>query len=350
MPRLRNSATIQLLRTRNPHRYGTQGYRLWNCFEDGMTVGTAIERGILAGFTRNRMSGYVWFCIRRNFLTVPGVTLTQRAPRARDIVSALSPLSSDLSQFTFGAELECWVPQGMSHEGVARAVSDAGIPCTREAYGHHTMTRWKVVTDASLGSYTRGAELVSPVLRGEEGLRQIEQVCAVLTRIGCKITKKCGYHVHVGARDEDVNFFKRLLQLYSRHERVIETALPESRKHNQYCGPISTHGIDRMETRDEVLRAFGASDLHRYRKVNVHSWFRHGTVEFRQAAGTVEADKASFWTKFCLRMAAFAKSSLPLPQTDTLADLLTVIGCADDEKQFFANRVARFATLNQRAA
>ena len=45
----------------------------------------------------------------------------------------------------------------------------------------------------------------------------------------------------------------------------------------------------------------------RYFKLNVQSYWRHGTVEFRQHSGTVEFGKIRNWLLFCARLVDFSK-------------------------------------------
>ena len=77
---------------------------------------------------------------------------------------------------TFGAELECFLPYGISHREAAAKITAAGIECNAESYNHSARPTWKIVTDGSLGDYSRGAEIVSPVLSGEEGLAALATV------------------------------------------------------------------------------------------------------------------------------------------------------------------------------
>lgn len=57
---------------------------------------------------------------------------------------------------------------------------------------------WKLVTDSSLqGNNT--FELVSPILVGENGLKELETVCWVLDICNAKVNDSCGFHVHMDA-------------------------------------------------------------------------------------------------------------------------------------------------------
>lgn len=212
----------------------------------------------------------------------------------------------------FGIEIECFLPDGRTGIQAANALAAAGIPCFFESYNHRTAPHWKVVTDGSLGDYTRGIEFVSPVLYGADGLAQVEKVCTALKAFGCTVNKKCGLHVHVGVRGAPLAFFKNLAKLYATYEPVIDGMMPNSRRasHNMFCRSMTALNPRTLETADSfdaVLRAVnGVGHESRYFKLNLSAYRRHSTVEFRQHSGTLEGDKAIKWTALCLKMVATA--------------------------------------------
>ena len=72
------------------------------------------------------------------------------------------------SNRTYGVEIEMsWGRNRKpSQASVAAALRRAGLDASAEGYHHHTMSGWKVVSDASVSN---GHELVSPILRGLDG-------------------------------------------------------------------------------------------------------------------------------------------------------------------------------------
>jgi hypothetical protein len=213
--------------------------------------------------------------------------------------------------YGFGVELECYLPAGTSHAQAAAAVARRiGEPCAFEGYNHHLRPTWKVVTDGSLGDYARGAEFVSPILRGEAGLHQLEQVCQALTEFGCIVNRTCGLHVHVGVGNRPLQFFKSITKLYGIYESVIDGMMPSTRRanNNLYCRSMtsaSPAAIDRAQTMHELISVATArcnTHVQRYFKVNLVAHARHKTVEFRQHGGTLDATRARNWTVLCLRM------------------------------------------------
>ena len=87
------------------------------------------------------------------------------------------------------------------------ALTAAGLQCEIESYNHNDKTHWKIVNDGSINGNDT-FELVSPILQGGDGMRQLEKACFVLNACGAKVNKSCGTHVHLGA----AGFFVRAVE------------------------------------------------------------------------------------------------------------------------------------------
>jgi hypothetical protein len=213
----------------------------------------------------------------------------------------------------FGIEIECYLPEGRSMEEAARAVSARiGEPVNVESYNHSARPAWKVVTDGSLNG-GRGCEFVSPILRGDAGLAQLEAVCDALTDFGCTVNRSCGLHVHVGVADARLAFFKNITKLYALYEPVIDGMMPASRRAsaNMYCRSMTAAApaqIDRANSLQDIVTTVCGSigRESRYYKLNLTAYARHRTVEFRQHSGTLDARKARTWAELCIKMVSAA--------------------------------------------
>lgn len=229
-------------------------------------------------------------------------------------------------ELTFGVEIECFLPEGATQsQAAAAAAHRLGAPVRVESYGHSTPSNWKVVTDGSLGDYSRGCEFVSPILRGQDGLRQVSAICEALTDFGCTVNKKCGLHVHVGVGNAPITFFRNLVKLYATFEPVIDAMMPASRRGSQnlFCRSITSvshAAIDRCTSLEQILEKISGARFgeRRYYKLNLAAYARHRTVEFRQHSGTLDATKASRWTVLCLRMVIAAQGTLSLGTTSVV--------------------------------
>ena len=206
----------------------------------------------------------------------------------------------------FGIEIEAY---NCTREKLASELRAAGINVAVEGYNHTTRNHWKLVTDSSLtGNNT--FELVSPVLEGEAGLKELEKVCWVLEFCDVKVNDSCGLHIHMDAADFDLQTWKNLALSYKHLERVIDSFMPQSRRQNYYCkglSSISTADIQAAQNINDLRAAFGNN---RYRKVNLEAYARHRTVEFRQHSGTTNFTKMENWVRFLNGLITFAKSGI----------------------------------------
>ncbi|KAF5033259.1 putative amidoligase enzyme [anaerobic digester metagenome] len=195
---------------------------------------------------------------------------------------------------TFGIEIEI---TGMDRQRAAQILNIVGLSAMAEGYNHQTRAHWKVVADSSVPG---GCEVVSPPLRGEEGLEQVRTAITALDDAGAKISVSCGLHVHFDASGLTASQIRNLVTRYARFENEIDRFMPPSRRGdaNQYCKSLRAIARNRefqsARTIDDMVRAQGS----RYFKINLQSYHRHGTIEFRQHSGTVNAPKALNWIRF----------------------------------------------------
>jgi hypothetical protein len=239
---------------------------------------------------------------------------------------------------TFGVELEQVLPPGWSRAELARKLTAAGFS-TREWSSHvsGTHTGWTVKPDGSIranGGYDRCGELISPPLQGEEGIEQVRKVCEMLTQWGSSVNQSCGLHVHVYARHTPAVAIRKLVYEYARNERVIDSVMAPSRRNsnNHFCGSIARLAreprLPAATDMRELTRIVGACgrSASRYVKLNMESFWRHGTVEFRHHQGTVDPVKVTNWVLLCLRMVegASADTSMPSGVAATAARVRTI--------------------------
>jgi biotin operon repressor len=204
------------------------------------------------------------------------------------------------SNRTFGCEFEFY---GVDHMVAIRALRNAGIQINGQvSYNHHdSASHWKIVTDASVRGRHAG-ELVSPKLNGNAGLAEVRKALRVMVEAGASVNRSCGLHVHVDARGLDVPSFANVITRYAHFERELDKIMPASRRgsENTYCGSI-THWVQRYRSfMQEQSTAREIANIAPRDKVNLGSFLRHGSIEFRHHSGTVNAEKATNWIKFCV--------------------------------------------------
>lgn len=205
----------------------------------------------------------------------------------------------------FGVEIEAY--NLLDRQSLIHELRHQEITCEPVRYSHNTSGAWKIMNDSSisgLGSF----ELVSPPLKGEEGLQQLRIVMEVLQGVGAKVNKSCGFHVHWDCRDATGSHLKNILGFYAKFEPVIDLLVPPSRRTNTYCGTTRRNGgLDWINSLNSptargVACQFSGGDnprnSTRYCKVNLNSYLTYGTVEFRQFQGTLNFQKAFAWIVF----------------------------------------------------
>lgn len=219
---------------------------------------------------------------------------------------------------TFGVEIEFTNMSETDIFTLARKLTEVGITTRYEGYNHETRDTWKIVTDASVrnAKHRCGFELVSPPLKGIEGLKELEKALKVLNKTSAKVNRSCGLHVHHDATRWGVKEFKNAYRLYSRMELTLDEAMPRSRRgsNNYYCMSNRAVLASRLDQFEAIKTIEGLRDFwgSRYYKVNMESWWRHGTIEFRHHSGTIEADKIINWIVFTQLIVNRAESSRKL--------------------------------------
>ena len=213
----------------------------------------------------------------------------------------------NLPNRTFGVEIEA---VGITRADAVQALRDAGLVAMMENYNHRTRPHWKVTTDSSVDP---GFEVVSPVLRGENGVTQLRTAVRALAQAGARVDRRCGLHVHIGVEDLTANELAACIVRYSRFEREIDAFMPPSRREssNQYCGSVSRFAreltrVGSFTRVDHVLRCQNG----RYLKVNLECYSRQRTIEFRQHSGTCNASKIENWLRFLLYFVEATRESV----------------------------------------
>jgi hypothetical protein len=170
-----------------------------------------------------------------------------------------------------------------------------GIDVVSESYNHTCRTHWKIITDGSCGY-----ELVSPPLFGEQGLADLKAILERLNFMDVRVNKKCGLHVHIDAENATTREVGMIVAKYAKYEKAIDRMMPISRResNNRYCRSV----MQEFYRSADRYRNNGLTWGHtRYYKLNVASYSRHGTIEFRQHSGTTDYEKIKNWIIFCMQ-------------------------------------------------
>jgi hypothetical protein len=193
---------------------------------------------------------------------------------------------SILERLTYGIEIECTLPTGTALTGLPTGWAGKGDGSIRPAEGFY------------------GVEIVSPILRGSEGARQIMEVCRWLSEKNARVNATTGFHVHVGWTTNGPAL-GRLLKLVGKNEKgLFAVTGTKSREQGRWCQPIAfnaSYAAIAVQS-GANLPHYIRSRSNRYQSLNLTNLRRGGkhTVEFRLFGGTVNPIKILTYVRIAL--------------------------------------------------
>lgn len=256
---------------------------------------------------------------------------------------------------TFGVEFEAY---NVDRYTLVRELQERGIDAQAANYSGQNFSVWQIKTDCSIRG-RNGFEIVSPVLRGEAGLREVEIVLEVANALGGKVNSSCGFHIHWGVGDWGIKQFRNFCKRWSKFEGGLDTVQPQSRRgdSNRFCQNFRTafENIDNCRTIDALIYNVQQT---RYKKINFQKFWNTGTVEVRHHSGTLDWEKTLHWIKLTASMVADADNGKAIQKwsrivtgkkmLDTLLDAAVRTGGIDNEtRKFFKRRAKKFAREEQ---
>ena len=225
------------------------------------------------------------------------------------------------NQLTFGVEIECLVPETMV---LAAGGYHSGQPIPE-------LPRWNCQTDRSLSSEPgfRTVEVVSPVLKGEDGLCNMADTYLWLKENGAKVNGSCGFHIHIGAKDFSDEQIQSIMAAFRKYELAffaLNGSEMASRYNSRYCAN-SQAWTDQNLPSDTA----GAQNHYkRYRSLNTTNVGRgrRSTIEFRLFAATMEPEAAVTAVYMVCALVAKAASEVSgdatrLPITESVETFLS---------------------------
>ncbi|KAI5850519.1 putative amidoligase enzyme-domain-containing protein [Morchella snyderi] len=176
----------------------------------------------------------------------------------------------------------------------------------------------------------RGVEVCTPILTQGNWEQTLRSMCTAITtacqQCGAAINfnDSCGLHVHIGlGREYTVRELKQLAkaivlferQMDQHHPRHRRPPPPNRNRSSMIASNLDNHGLTgltpaqmiwRIDDQTDVYRLLclinGANDdshtgISRYYKYNLTCVLTYKTVEFRQAAGTIDAEWIVAWVE-----------------------------------------------------
>ena len=193
------------------------------------------------------------------------------------------------NEITFGIEIECTMPTikmqeiGMQVGGYHHGTQVPGLPAG-----------WNAQRDGSISANDydhTGVEIVSPILKGVDGVEQVKKVCQWLKEMGAKVNASCGLHVHVGFAGQSARALAQLVCLVARNEKALYAMTgTKNRESSHFCKPIKE--TYRPLGRNGNLRNCRQAVGDRYHLLNLSNLAAgRPTIEFRCFAGTLNVYK-----------------------------------------------------------
>lgn len=238
-------------------------------------------------------------------------------------------------QRRFGVEIECNVAGGRSGATATRIIN--ALP-----------QGWRLKSDGSLGS--RGVEVVSPPLQGEDGMSQLRQVCELLRQNGAEVDRTCGLHVHHDVSDVGATGLVRFAKSWTRNSGLLNWLVSPSRRSNSYCRQLDDRELRTLQTwANRYPNAAGRSsqayvNVSRYRAVNAVAYAKFGTVEVRSHQGTLSFRKMEAWVLLGQSMldTLAAPGPAEVREHSTLRSLFNALSLDEDTAAYFLGRALQF--------
>lgn len=203
------------------------------------------------------------------------------------------------------------------------------VTCRQPVSGYQG---WKLETDSSATSgmrnagaepYNQGGELVSPVLKGAAGLRELKGVMATLQRVGAKVDKRHGMHVHLGVADITGDARVNLFRNYKEAQKTLFRLVARSRQNNMYCKKLSDLQLDNHINRTQMGMPLMGNHTD---SMNIDNIGRIGTIEMRMHQGTLSGKKATEWVQLLVAFFDASRDGIIIDSDNELVDTLLANG------------------------
>ncbi|KAG1655575.1 hypothetical protein FOA52_009077 [Chlamydomonas sp. UWO 241] len=242
---------------------------------------------------------------------------TRRVLHAEGVGAARLQHFSFPKGLTFGIELEMALSSSISDSQVADMLTEAGL------HGWRTKRDDSTICCPTWPEECRTVELVSPVLKGIDGARDLYTAMDAMKSLGPRVNKSTGMHVHIRNLEGGwrLDHLKRVASNFVVLESGFDLLVPPSRRasKNMYCTSIVGQGgvggtlkrIQRAYDYDDLVAAINPDCRC---KLNLHALALHNTIEFRHPAGTQNAAKAAGYVLMYLALVQQSRKHRFFPQ------------------------------------
>jgi hypothetical protein len=153
----------------------------------------------------------------------------------------------------------------------------------------------------------------------------LKKACELLNKMGAKVNKSCGLHVHLDARHLDKNDVSVMAKKFERSLPVMLSMVPKSRRTNvRYCKAGVSPDMNDYD--------------HRYYAINTTAYPKYGTIEIRLHSATTDFNKIFNWAQL---LVAIGNSTIP-KKCEDLNQLTDYVKLSEDLVEYISQRTALF--------
>lgn len=252
-----------------------------------------------------------------------------------------------------GVEIECFIPKESLITTACEACLGSGVsyydsdqeevPCetcqgrgTSSEYTQNTRAEESLAElfkqekikhasikhDGSINSPSDCLAIEITVLTRIASTDNLKKICSLLNRLGAKVNKSCGLHVHLDARHLTQKEVVKTAKKIGRALPVLASMVPLSRRTNSYCKlQVSPLNKDR------------------YCAVNLTAFRKYKTLEVRLHSGTTDFKKIILWVDI---LSTLAKSDLKRESFD-IYDLSEKVRFKEETLEYMMQRISLFS-------
>ncbi len=246
--------------------------------------------------------------------------------------------------FTIGVEMEC-LTTDYNAEDIGEDVEGN--------------LRFDMVDDGSLSGIGEGMEFRSSPMQYEELSDQVNYLCNTLANYSVETNKTCGLHVHMSnEKFFNEKYIKRLVYVWVAIEDVLLATQPQSRFNNSYCKRYLLQFLHDSKSerkfpkgKDALIDELERND--RYYSLNLSALEKHGTIECRLHAGTINAEKIIQWVTLLQAIYSYALTEaydkktidrlfkMPI-SSEKVEAVFTMLGLSEATATFYRARIDKF--------
>ena len=137
---------------------------------------------------------------------------------------------------------------------------------------------WQIKEDGSLNY--NGLEAISRPINGDDLVEEIRKITEITKEKGFGVSTRCGFHVHIDARDLTEQQIRNAYIIYSIFQNDLLKMVPASRRNNSYCKKIDQgEQVEKDIENIEYFKSGKMKNSERYYILNLQAYRKHKTLE-----------------------------------------------------------------------